>query len=164
MVLLSSAVSAPTFAHGLNLSVTAYEQAVAGRASFADGSPIAEVPVELHAAERSLARSRTDTEGRFAFPAPPAPGVYRIIVDDGLGHRAAVRIEIGDGTGMGADADADTDTDTDPDPAPASAMIEETPHTHSHWQQWVSGLGYLLGLFGMGAWWLARRDGTRTRS
>lgn len=134
-------------AHGVRLEVTTYEEAIVGRASFADGTAVAEAPVELRgvsaAQSRSLARTRTDVQGRFAFPVPTDAGDYRLIVDDGLGHRGELTLT------RSADAPSST--------AEPSILSTTVQHSHRHWRDWASGLGYLLGVFGLAAWWLGRR-------
>jgi nickel transport protein len=131
-------------AHGVRVSVTVSNEAITGSARFADGSPMAEAVVELRDPNKSAegparARSRTNTEGRFAFPAPRERGEFLVTVDDGIGHRGEARFTLLIDRVIAGDA----------------------PHTHrpEHppWREWLSGLGYLLGLVGITAWWLARR-------
>jgi len=135
------------FAHGVLVAATVSREAITGVASFADGSPIVAANVEVSAISQSKstslkATSRTDDAGRFAFPTPRAAGEYRLTVDDGLGHRGAVQLivdtEISDGNTQ-------------------TLATTTTSHTHSRWYMWLSGLGYVLGLFGAAALWFARR-------
>ena len=138
-------------AHGLRLSVTVGNEAIAGQATYADGSPLADAPVELQArgeraANATPARSRTDADGRFAFPSPRNPGEYRVAVDDGLGHRRETFLTLGT-TGSPAAT------------AAAPALVITDSHANAGWQQWLSGLGYLLGVFGLASWWVSRRGG-----
>jgi len=149
----------PASAHGPRLTTTAGDEAIAGQASFADGTPMVAARIELLAvqgagpgagdARRSpvTATTRTDADGRFALPTPLEPGEYRLTVDDGLGHRREARLTLEQGAAVAHLRDDDI--------AP--------PHEHpdSPLQRWVSGLGYLLGLSGAAAWWLARREGRR---
>ncbi len=130
-------------AHGLNLSLTDGSDAISGRVTFADGAPLAGAAVELRqataigAAPKS-AVTQTNSEGRYAFPAPDKAGEYRVIADDGLGHRAEiVFVAHGDHRRL------------------------ETTRPQSPWFQWLSGLGYLAGLFGITTWWLSRRSKTQ---
>jgi hypothetical protein len=135
------------WAHGLQVTTTASSEAITGVASFADGSPIVSATVELSTIAQSSAMqfqatSRTDNNGRFAFPTPRAAGEYRVTVDDGLGHRGVVRFTI------------------DPESSNGNAQpLAVTPvqHSHTRWHTWLSGLGYVLGLFGAAALWFARR-------
>ncbi len=142
-------------AHGLRLSATVGSEAIAGQATFADGSPVADAPVELRpdvepAESATLARSRTDADGRFAFPTPRLPGAYRVTVDDGRGHRRETFLTLASPSPL-------------PASAPASPPVVAIPDRHAQagWQQWLSGLGYLLGLFGLASWWASRRGGDR---
>ncbi len=130
-------------AHGLNLSLTDGNNAISGRVTFADGTPLVGAKVELReaTANRSAANSattQTDADGRFAFPKPNKTEEYRVIADDGLGHRAElVFVARGDQRKL------------------------ETTHPQRPWLQWLSGLGYLAGLFGITAWWMSRRSRTQ---
>lgn len=134
------------FAHGLKLSATTGNDAIVGEASFADGSPLVGVLVELRhvidsSAATSVVTTRTDVDGRYAFPAPRQAGEYRIITHDGLGHRAEVVLATG-----------------------SRPSTIQTTHDHSPWSRWFAGLGYLCGLFGVAAWWLSRRDKARSET
>lgn len=141
IALLSPGVAS---AHGVRLSVTTGGEAISGSASFADGSPMAEAVVELRDSTQSAegpatARSRTNSEGRFAFPSPREGGEFRVTVDDGIGHRGEARFNL----------------------LVDRVIAGDAAHTHrpEHppWREWLSGLGYLLGLVSITAWWLARR-------
>ena len=128
-------------AHGVRLSVTTGGDAVSGVARFANGSPMAEAVVELQKANaaddsRAMARTRTDVDGRFAFSAPLESGNFRITVDDGIGHRGEAELALV------------------PSPGSRNASRPEAP---GPWRDWLSGIGYLAGLFGLASWWLARR-------
>jgi hypothetical protein len=144
-VFLILALSLPQLAHahGLNLSLTDGRDAVTGTVTYADGTPLSGASIALQQAARGGAAAepavtRTDAEGRYAFPAPRHTGEYRVIADDGLGHRVeVVFVARGDQRRLG------------------------TTNTQSAWSRWLSGLGYLAGLFGVTAWWLSRRDRTR---
>lgn len=144
------------FAHGLRLSVTLGNDAITGQATYADGAPLANATVELQpqgerATDAAPARSRTDADGRFAFPSPRKPGEYRVVVDDGLGHRRETSLTLGAAWPQPA-AQA---------PTAAPAVTIEDRYAHAGWPQWLSGLGYLLGVFGLASWWASRRSGGR---
>lgn len=132
-----------TYAHGLNLSLTDGSDAITGDVTFADGAPLSGASVSLQQAPGGSAATepavtRTDAEGRYAFPAPRRAGEYRVIAEDGLGHRTEIVFVVrGD-----------------------HRKLDATP-TPSAWSRWLIGLGCLVGLFGVTAWWLSRRDRTR---
>ena len=143
--LLILALSLPqlAYAHGLNLSLTDGNDAITGNVTYADGAPLSGASIALQrtandSAAAEPAVTRTDAEGRYAFPAPRHTGEYRVIADDGLGHRVeVVFVARGDQRKLG------------------------TTNTQSAWSRWLSGLGYLAGLFGVTAWWLSRRNRPR---
>jgi len=144
-VLLILALSLPQLAHahGLNLSLTDGSDAITGNVTYADGAPLSGASIALqrtadNSAAAEPAVTRTDAEGRYAFPAPRHTGEYRVIADDGLGHRVeVVFVARGDQRKLG------------------------TTNTQSAWSRWLSGFGYLASLFGVTAWWLSRRNRPR---
>jgi len=136
-------------AHGVHLAATARGGAVLGTARFADGTPMSESVVELRAKDRdaespAFIKTRTLGDGRFAFPAPLQGGEFTLIVDDGIGHRGEVTLRL-----TAASAGSPTGTVQTPPPP---------------WGEWASGLGYLLGIFGLASWWLAARERRRSRA
>ncbi len=144
-VLLILACSLPQLAHahGLNLSLSDGSEAITGDVTYADGAPLSGASVSLQpAATRNEADervvTRTNAEGRYAFPAPRHTGEYRVIAEDDMGHRAEIVFAVrGDHRKL------------------------DTQHAQPAWSRWLSGLGYLAGLFGVTAWWLSRRSRTR---
>lgn len=154
VIILMACLPGIAAAHGVRLSVTAGNDAVVGSASFADGSPMAEAVIELRESTKqdelvTVARSRTHADGRFAVPLPRMPGEFVVVVDDGIGHRAESRltITVNDSPGDGKNINV--------------SIANPASHDHSHWREWLTGLGYLFGIFGIGSWWLARRGAAR---
>ena len=79
--------------------------AVTIRCEYADGDP-ADAEVLVHSpAEptRIFQRLRTDLRGRASF-VPDAPGLWRVVADDGLGHRVELELPI-DAAGVAAPPD-----------------------------------------------------------
>ena len=143
LVILALSLAQQAHAHGLNLSLIDGNDAIVGQVTFADGTPLVAAAVELRRvnSEKSaaaLAVTRTDSDGRYAFPAPTRAGEYRVIADDSLGHRSEIVFV-----------------------ARGDQQRLVTTHTQPLWVQWSSGLGYLAGLFGITAWWMSRRSRTR---
>ena len=143
LIILAVLLPQQAHAHGLNLSLIDGRDAVVGQVTFADGTPLVAAAVELRRVngEKSataLSVTRTDLDGRYAFPAPTRADEYRVIADDGLGHRSEIVFV-----------------------ARGDQQRLVTTHTQPLWVQWSSGLGYLAGLFGITAWWMSRRSRTR---
>ncbi len=147
-------------AHGVHVTISAGEEAIAGQATYADGSPLVDASIKLSRSnsstgDRLLAQSRTNDEGRFAFPTPRDQVELTITADDGLGHRGTAIV-------MSAEQLPGALATPRAAPAPAPRLIDHS-HDTSNWARWVSGLGYLLGLFGAVSWWMSRRGASRSR-
>ena len=82
-------------AHGLTLALVTSEPPVAVRCAYANGDPAAaEVLVRSPAdAGRYFAILRTDRHGVARFE-PDQAGQWRLVADDGLGHRASLRLSV----------------------------------------------------------------------
>lgn len=136
-------------AHGVRLTAQSQGDSVVGRVRYADEMPLRSARVELravseptpteargHTTKEAIAwRTFADDTGEFVFDAV-APGDYQLSADDGLGHRASLRISMGRG-------------------AVSQDWSSSEP---SRWRDVLAGLGYLLGLFGLLAWMSARRQ------
>lgn len=139
--------SAPTFAHGLRVSAQAEGGAVVGQALYSDLSPASGLFVDLHdpGNDAKLAEGTTGDDGRFRILAPPL-AAYRVVVEGEEGHRAetqALRLA------AGSTLDADTVRLLREDIARLEARIRL--------QDILGGLGYILGLAGLSAWFMAKR-------
>jgi nickel transport protein len=80
----------------------------------------------------------TDAHGVFAFK-PTSPGNWRVVMDDGLGHRAVVHVSVDE-------------------------QLNATVEQHTHTIGILSGLGWLFGVFGLWALWKNRRPPRRKRN
>lgn len=77
-----------------------WNRAVALRAYFADGEPLAYAQYEVYSPgdpKIPHQKGRTDREGWLAF-VPAAPGTWRVKVVDGTGHGLAVAVEAAPGS------------------------------------------------------------------
>ncbi len=96
MALLAGAFYAPAsvMAHGTH-HMLLETKAVALQFIYTGHSPMQFSSVQVFAPDRPhpYQAGRTDESGRFAF-VPGYPGVWRIEVDDGNGHRHRVTIEV----------------------------------------------------------------------
>ncbi|MCV2219504.1 hypothetical protein [Thauera sp. Sel9] len=141
------AANGPALAHGLWVSAHAEDEAVVGQARYSDQTAAAGLFVDVldPATGATLAQGSSGADGRFRIAVPPLPR-YRIVVDGDEGHRSeaeAVRVAAG-GT---ADADALRLLRED------IARLEQRIRL----QDILGGIGYILGLAGLSAWFMARR-------
>lgn len=149
-------------AHGVIVTASASKEAVVGVATYADEFPLVDAPVKLMRSDPStgntlLAQTRSDRDGRFAFPAPRSEGKFLLTVEDGLGHRGTIDLTV-----LGGASNNPTTLPAPATPATPHARVENSESAPS-WARWASGLGYLFGLFGLASWWLSRRNATRSR-
>lgn len=119
-------------AHGVHAH--AIEGGHGVKAVFSDGTPMAFAPVTVYAPDRAdelWQKGATDRQGQFLF-LPDRPGVWRIHINDGLGHAVDREISVDDDG------------------------IAHVEHAHAHGGIWpaLAGVGLLFGLFGV--WSLAR--------
>ncbi|WP_093288899.1 carboxypeptidase-like regulatory domain-containing protein [Solimonas aquatica] len=148
-LLLSLAFASAAQAHALRLNAEATGEGVSGLAHYSDGSPArSELVYAYDQAAQQVARVRTDSDGRFLLPLTRA-GRYRIVVEGEEGHRAELQLSY-----------------APPDSALATALRAELAPLRediARLQQRtaladiVGGLGFIAGLFGAVAFWLARR-------
>lgn len=121
-------------AHGIQIDLEREGSVLQGQVREPRGPAIAGMPVRVtRAGETALVgEAVSDAAGRFSFAVDPRQG-YRIVVDDGLGHRAIA------------------------DVAPMTNTPRRTPDTGFPWRALVLGLGLIAGLTGIAAWLLGRR-------
>lgn len=147
-------------AHGVRVTASMNGEVITGLVTYADGSPLVNASAELSRSDSSdsrilLAESRSNGEGRFVFPAPRAPGEFQITVDDGLGHQGKTSLIVTADTSIPSSADASA-------PITPPAGLQRSS-VEANWVRWLSGLGYLLGLFGLVSWWFSRRKKKRSK-
>lgn len=123
------------FAHGIEIEVRREGPVLRGEVREPRGSAIADMPVSVSRPAEStpLIQGRSDTSGRFHFTVDPDE-VYRVVVDDGLGHRAEATV--------------------------APAQLTEKSAGGPPWQEWLVGLG-VIAVLAAGALWVMSRRGTR---
>jgi nickel transport protein len=160
IIILLALLPQIALAHGVRVAASVNGEAIVGTVSYADGSPLVDVSIKLTSADpstgdKTLGESRTNDEGRFAFPNPSKGGEFLITADDGLGHRGKVAVV----TTSRVVPSAPVMPATPAVPTP----VANDPNSPSNWARWVSGLGYVIGLFGLASWWLSRRGAMRSR-
>lgn len=107
------------------------------QALYDDGRPAAFSPVQVFApgSTQVFAEGMTDRDGRYLF-APVADGVWRITVDDGMGHALDEALPVAGG-GLRAAGE---------------------PARMGRWSGALAGIGTIFGVFGL---WALLRGGRR---
>lgn len=126
-------------AHGVSLARDVARCLVL-TAAYSGGEPMSYARAALFAPddpERAFLRGRTDRLGRLAFR-PPAPGRWRVVVEDGLGHRLEESFEV------------------QPDPAVPAGESRPAAGLPAHLKALV-GVSLVFGLAGLAALWRGRR-------
>lgn len=142
--------------HGLTLRVSQEGRTVVVRAGYDGGGPARGASVEAFApgAPAATVAGTTDQEGRFRF-VPAEPGEWRIVVDDGLGHRRVARYTLDDALAAATLALDEQAAHEHDEPPPAAAPAVTAPDSSRGWRV-VTGFGVILGLTGV-AYGLASR-------
>jgi hypothetical protein len=122
------------FAHSIEVQPIEGDPGIVAR--YADGAPAAFVGVNIIEpdSDRVFQEGLTDREGRFVF-LPSTHGIWRIHVDDGMGHTAHTEVPVG--------------TISSPSTQPAT-------HLPRGWAL-VTGVSVIWALFSTYGWWRARR-------
>lgn len=112
-------------------------------AMYDDGEPMLYAAVEIKAPDSEIAfqTGRTDRNGRFMFYADK-PGKWHAVVQDGMGHRLAVDMEIGEGKAA---------------PAAVETPLPKNSGTLTRPVKILAGLSIIFGLCGFLYGWKVRR-------
>jgi nickel transport protein len=96
LVLAALLAPAPAVAHGVVVEIERRDGAVAARARYEGGRPLAGARYEVvspASPERAFDEGRTDRHGWVAF-VPDAPGTWRVRIVDDSGHGRVAMIEV----------------------------------------------------------------------
>jgi nickel transport protein len=157
----TSGAASPTTAylHGITVRLAPEGRTVVATCHYEGGTPVAGANVTLFApgVDAPYLAGSTDPAGFYAF-VPSNSGEWRIVVDDGMGHRREARIEVVGDLGVALDHEH---------PEASSAVAASGDHAHSHeaegsdrpWKL-ATGLSVIVGLTGFSYGFTARR--TRT--
>ncbi len=167
-VVVCAGLAAPeAFAHKISIHVRTEGDAVFVDCRYADGKKVGQGEIRVvDAGGVEVSRGRTDDNGLYSFKVVRRDQ-YRILLDDGTGHRAESRIEAGppDVGGLPAPPPARPETDVeavlestlDRKLAPIHARLNELEGRGPDIRDILGGLGYILGIVGLAAYFRSRR-------
>jgi hypothetical protein len=124
------------WAHDMDIHVEKAPGAIAVRFSYGDDDPARGADVTVFGpgdAATPYQTGKTDPRGVFVF-APDRAGEWRVVADDGEGHREEAKVSVAEDGAIAFDA-----------------------HTHGRGATWVTGVSVLFGLTGLALWWTGRR-------
>lgn len=109
---LSLAGAGQVSAHALRAVEIPQDKAIVVQFAYSTGGVPAYAKVEVYSpadADLEFQNGRTDTQGRFAF-VPNAPGQWRVIMADNMGHKVVHETTVADGGGTAPTAGAAADS------------------------------------------------------
>jgi len=160
IVLLLVGSALPVAAHSLRVFASQIGDTVTGRVYFVGGGPGRDVAITVTAPNGTvLAQTRTDAEtGEFSVSVPPAAQLV-VMADAQDGHVA--RFTLGEAssstpaTPVSTPATPGLETALARQIAPLAAQIDAL-RAETRLRDVIGGIGYIVGLFGLWAFWRAR--------
>jgi hypothetical protein len=163
------------WAHGMTLVLEQRDDVVVATVRYAGGTPVAGADVVIRGPDDATYQAgRTDAGGLFAF-VPAHAGEWRVLVDDGLGHRRSARLAFEPVSSTSADdpagdvvhaADERLDDDAVPGAAAAGSFggaaagsASSGPAAETMPWRLATGVSLLFGITGFGYGYAARRRG-----
>lgn len=170
------AMASPALAHRINIFAVDEGGEVYTESTFAGKRPVKKGTIQVFNGEGVLLLTgETDAEGIFTFPRPE-PGPLTLEVDAGMGHKNSWELEAVEGTVVSHGPEAAepvltaqkslfvgglskrdwTRMEQIVDAAVVKGLHQAKEETRL--QDIVGGIGYIVGFFGLAAWFRSRRE------
>ncbi|MCG7493528.1 cobalt ABC transporter permease [Thalassobius sp. Cn5-15] len=172
----------PALAHKVISSVFPSGDAIEGEVGFSNGDMAVDLQIDVFdEAGTKLGEARTDADGFFIYtPTKPVTHIFR--GDLGAGHVAEITMpaeDVADIMGVAAEASPAVASTAAATAAPATALSQDTEaaiaemlrrelrplrqeitalKNETNFQSILGGIGYIVGLFGLGFYIAARRQ------
>ena len=106
------------------------------------GEPMSYAKVKISApgADVIFQSGRTDRNGRFCF-FPDAPGDWKVVVDDGIGHRLEMTVPVSEPLGLKSQ----------------QQNGEQIKSSLSRYERAIMGISIIFGISGILFWWKGKR-------
>jgi nickel transport protein len=147
-------------AHRMDLSAHAHGDTIHGHATYAGGAPVADAAVEVFDATGHVATLRTDVGGEFSYT-PTSDGAHRFVVETDDAHRAEVSVDMHGvlREHLPLPASDDLRLAVQQELEPLRRQLEAYQRK-VRMHDVLGGIGYIVGVIGLVAWWKARRPGS----
>lgn len=162
---LLSLVAGTSLAHGARIAASVEGgNRIRGSFFYVDDSPVIGGTVRLFSGDQLLGEAKTSRDGTFEMALPPAlSGSFRLVADDGMGHRATAKLVLSSPEGEGGQSVPATQQDLEAllerklSPIRESLERLERASLRPDSRAIFGGIGYIFGLMGMLYGMLRRR-------
>jgi len=136
------AIADDVWSHGVR-GRTSSESGILVEAEYDDGEPMSYSSIEIFDSEEKLPfqSGRTDRNGRFIFY-PDKMGDWKVVVNDGMGHRLALKTNIDKGLNLKKTKEQ------------AKGITESSL---SRYERALLGISIIFGISGIFFWWKERK-------
>ncbi len=128
------------YAHGVTGKVDTGGMVVSAQYDTGEPMSYARVKIAAPGTKPAFQSGRTDRNGRFCF-FPDAPGDWKVVVDDEIGHRLEVTVPVNDLKELM--------TDQQPGNSRGSSL--------SRYEKALMGICFIFGISGIFFWWKGKR-------
>jgi len=137
-----SAITENVWSHGV-LGRVGSEKGILVEVEYDDGEPMSYASIEIFDSEEKIPfqSGRTDRNGRFLFY-PDKMGNWKIVVNDGIGHRLALKTNI--------------DETLNPNKTEQQAKSIKQ-NSLSRYERALMGISIIFGISGIFFWWKGRK-------
>ena len=137
---LAFLLPSPLFAHGVKGTVKEGGLVVTAQYDTGEAMSYARVKILAPGAKLTFQSGRTDRNGRFCF-FPDAPGDWKVVVDDEMGHRLEVIVPVNEAKELKTDKQAGGSAES----------------SLSRYEKALMGLSIIFGISGIFFWWKGKR-------
>jgi hypothetical protein len=141
-------------AHGVHIDFIMKSHVVTAKAYFSKNSPMAnsEISIFTPGSDIPFQTGKTDPHGNFVF-LPDKAGTWKVVVDDGMGHKGTSQVEITESFFTGDEQMTVSDTHQH-EHEQQTDLLEDHHHEHSHEEipmvyKIIFGISMIFGITGI---------------
>ena len=133
------------YAHGASGEVGSGGIVVSAEYDTGEPMSYAKVKISAPGADLIFQSGRTDRNGRFCF-FPDAAGDWKVVVDDGIGHRLELIIPVDEAMKLKTDR-----------------AVERSKSSLAKYEKVIMGICIIFGISGILFWWRGKRMSKRVK-